>query len=135
MILVHVIRSWTDVQKGQRSADDATLGEWSQLSDKNIEDYGDVLLGIYENMIVSAYEIDGHYRDRDSKRVTFTAHETVATREFIGQPNPGRQWGAQGDARAVQALPTDVLLDPPVDPPVDGLREPRLRYRAATPKD
>jgi hypothetical protein len=134
MILVNVVRSWPEVMRGERSAEDATLGEWAQLTDKNIDDDGDVLLGIFENTIVSAYEIDGHYRDRVTKRVTFKAHETATTRQFIGQPNPGRQWGKQGDARAVQALPTSDLLDPPVEPPVDGLSEPRLRYREATAK-
>ncbi|WFG43533.1 hypothetical protein [Pseudonocardia alni] len=134
MILVHLVRSWPDVLAGERSADDATLGEWAQLSDSNIDEYGDILIGIYENSIVSAYEIDGHYRDRESKRVTFKAHETSATREFLGRSNPGRQWGRRGDARPVQALPTSDLLDPPVEAPVQGLEEPRLRYREATAK-
>lgn len=134
MILVHVIRSWPDVVAGNRTAEDATWGEWAQLSEQNIEDYGDILLGIYNNVIVSAYEIDGHYRDRETKRVTFTAHETIETKQYIGSPNPGRQWGTQGYARAVQALPTADLIDPPVEPPVDGLEVPRLRYRPPSTK-
>lgn len=134
MILVHVIRSWPDVLKGERTAEDATLGEWAQLSEENIDDYGDILLGIYDNVIVSAYAIDGHFRNRESRRVTFAGHETEETQQFIGQPNPGRQWGVQGYARAVQALTTSDLTDPPVEPPVEGLERPRLRYRDATPK-
>lgn len=67
------------------------------MSDRNIDDHGDILLGIIDNRIVSAYEIHGHYRDR-------------------------------------AALPTSDLVDPPVEPPVEGLSEPRLRYREATAK-
>lgn len=133
MILVHVIRSWPGVVAEKWSAEVATLKEWAQLTDRSIDEYGDIVLGIYENMIVSAYEIDGHYRNRETRRVAFTGHETDETRQYIGLPNPGRSWGDQGYARSVQVLPTSDLTDPPVEPRVEGLTEPQLRYRKATP--
>ena len=81
----------------------ATLGAWP-IADPKLLTYGDVLVGVYDNTVVTAYHIDGWTRDTDG-RVTFRAGQTDPPDRWahlIGQPNPGKPWGAQGDAWPVR---------------------------------
>lgn len=110
---------------GRRTEADATLGEWSGISDASLEKYGDVVVGIYDNTVVSAYDIDlaATRRDPGTKRVIFEGSPSEAWRHLKGQPTPGRRWGRQGDTRPVQYIDTDQVASGAV--PVEQVPEGR----------
>src|SRR5258707_210427 len=108
MILVHLTQTWPMVQRGQLAADAATLGDWAGISDTALADYGDVVLGIFDNTVVSAYDIDGWDRT-DEGRVRFTGAPSTRQAHLVGTPNPGKAWGVKGMARPVQYLDTVVV--------------------------
>ena len=111
MILVHLKKSWPEVAAGLRTEADATLGDWSGISDAALNKYADVVLGIYDNNVVTAYDIDlgRTRRDPDSKRVIFQGSPSATWEYLKGQPTPGRQWGRQGDTRPIQYIDTDQV--------------------------
>lgn len=123
MILVSLNKSWPQVLAGSRTAADVTLGAWAKVSDAAIEEYGDVIAGIYKNEVVTAYDIDGYTRGGDGDRVTFTGQESTRWAHLVGTPNPGRPW-TRGMARPVQYLPTKALEhgDTTVEDTVEGRR-------------
>jgi hypothetical protein len=120
VILVYVRKSWRRVQAGDETEARATLGEWAQLpgDDDRLGTYADVVAGIYDNVIVSIYDVTGWTRDPATGRVTFQGHPSKSWSDLIGAPNPGRPWGDRGYARSVQCLDTrDVAeLYPRTDP-------------------
>ena len=91
MILVNLNKSWPQVLAGSRTAVDVALGAWAKVSDAAAEQYGDVIVGIYINDVVTAYDVDGYNRS-EGDRVTFTGQESTRWRHLLGNPNPGRPW-------------------------------------------
>ncbi|MFB7160980.1 hypothetical protein [Streptomyces sp. NPDC056242] len=109
MFLFHLPETWPQVQSGQLAAAQATLGKWFNISDAAISEYGDVALGIFDNTVVTAFDLTG-VRERDvDKRVTFEGKPSAAWNHLIGTPNPGKPWGVRGRARPVQYLHTAVV--------------------------
>lgn len=53
--------------------------------------YGDGVLGIYKNEVVSAFDVTDWTRGSDG-RVTFTGSPSVKFGHLIGTPNPGKPW-------------------------------------------
>ena len=122
MILVNLTKSWPQVLAGGRTAADVTLGAWAKVSDAAIDQYGDAIVGIHKNAVVTAFDIDGYTRG-EGDRVTFTGHESTRWAHLVGTPNPGRPW-TRGMARPVQYLDTDAyqLGDTEVEETVEGRR-------------
>jgi hypothetical protein len=98
MIVVHVNKSWPWVEAERMDEAEAVLGAWPIAEDK-LKAYGDVLLAVFNNVVVAAYDIEGHTRDEDNlvRRVTFTGKKSQTWAHLVGQPNPGTHWGRQGD--------------------------------------
>jgi len=116
MILVSVNQTWPAVLAGKMTAAQSTLGEWGQIGPKHSQEHiGDVLFGIYDNTIVSAFVIDDYVMlpdpsgEKRKARVQFAGHEEPAWSQYVGTPNPGRHWGDRGYARSVQIIPTELL--------------------------
>lgn len=115
MILVHLPKSWPDVLAGTRAAADITLGEWHNIGDDAIDQYGDAILGIYKNEVVTAYDITGYTRNPTDDRVIFTGTQSTTWDHLIGQPNPGKRW-VRGQSRPIQYLDTTTLTGGTVEP-------------------
>lgn len=128
MILVHLPATWPDVLAGRDTPERATLEAWAQITDDALAAYGDAILGIYQNEVVTAFEIDDWNRNEDG-RVVFSGHPSDRFGYLIGTPNPGRPW-VRGQARPVQYLDTAVLTggSVPVTPEGDGRRAVIDRY-------
>jgi hypothetical protein len=109
MILVHLAATWPAVLAGRDTAERATLGAWAQVTDDALAVYGDAVLGIYQNEVVSAFEIEGWEHNEDG-RVVFEGTESDRFEHLIGTPSPGRPW-VRGQARPVQYLDTAVVTD------------------------
>lgn len=107
MILVHLASSWPDVLAGKRAPEDVTLRAWAQIKDEALDTYADGVLGIYQNSVVTAFDVTDWEREADG-RVVFRGRPSVKFGHLIGTPNPGKPW-VQGQARPVQYLDTTVL--------------------------
>ncbi len=121
MIVVHVNKSWPWVEADRMDEAEAVLGAWPIAEDK-LTAYGDVLLAVFNNVVVAAYDIEGHTRDGDN-RVTFAGRKSQAWAHLVGQPNPGKHWGRQGDAWPVRYVDTAVVASG--DVPVQNIPEGR----------
>lgn len=108
VLLVHLPTSWPMVQAGQLTPEDATLGDWADLNDDKLREYADAALGIYQNTVVTAYDITDWTRNAKG-RVIFDGQPSERWRSLIGTPNPGKPW-VRGMARPVQYLDTRVVL-------------------------
>ena len=71
MIVVNINRSYGQVLSGDLELKDATRGEWAGMTDMAISHYGDVLIGVWRDRVVSAYDITGHTRVDGGVRVVF----------------------------------------------------------------
>ena len=122
MIVVHVNKSWPFVEAGRMDEAEAVLGDWPIAEDK-LAAYADVLLAVFNNVVVAAYDIEGHTRDEDNK-VIFTGKKSQTWAYLVGQPNPGKHWGRQGDAWPVRYVNTAVVAggDVPVQDTLEGHR-------------
>jgi hypothetical protein len=122
MIVVHVNQTWPLVEAARMDQDDAVLGVWPIAEDK-LAQYGDVLLAVYDNKVVAVYDIEGHTRGEKNK-VTFVGHKSQAWAHVIGQPNPAKHWGQQGDAWPLRYIDTEVITggDVPVQETPQGQR-------------
>ncbi|WP_425824611.1 hypothetical protein [Streptomyces fractus] len=109
MILVHLSATWPRVLAGELPAAEASLGAWYNVGDAKIETFGDVLLGIYDNTVVSAFDLTGPAARDAEGRVTFTGTPSEAWAHLVGMPNPGKPWGVRGMARPIQYLDTTVV--------------------------
>src|SRR5271165_7015345 len=87
MILVHLAATWPDVLADRDTPERATLEAWAQITDDALAAYGDAILGIYQNEVVTAFEIDGWGRNEDG-RVVFSGHPSDRFGYLIGTPNP-----------------------------------------------
>lgn len=127
MILTHIPNTWPRVEAGQLDAAEVTLGQWAGISDVAAERYGDVILGIYKNTVVTAYDVTGWSRvpagDVNAGRIVFEGIESATWKHLVGQENPGEHW-TQGQARPVKYLDTKVLTDGdvPIEEVVQGSR-------------
>jgi hypothetical protein len=125
LIIVHLNKTWPLVLANQMTPEDATFGFWPIAEDnlKRFGDVGDGLLGVYDNTVVSAYDITGHTRGAD-KKVTFTGQSSATWAHLIGQPTPAKPWGTQGDAWPVRAIDTAVVAggNVPVEETTEGRR-------------
>ncbi|MDV6296552.1 DUF6508 domain-containing protein [Rhodococcus aetherivorans] len=127
MILVHLASSWPGVAKGEADAAAITLGNWAGIADDKLDTYADVVLGIYKNQVVTAFDITDWQRvteGPDAGRIAFTGRPSQQWEHLIGTSNPGTPW-KKGMARPVQYLDTRVLTDGDVD--VEPLEEGRDR--------
>ncbi len=70
MIVVNLSRTWPAVLAGKIDAAAPTLVRWAQIKDADLETQADVILGIYKNQVVTAFDIEGWTRGEDT-RVTF----------------------------------------------------------------
>ncbi len=84
-------------------------GDWWRIPDLAIRQYGDILVGIYANQIVAAYQI-ADYRHLETGRVRFTLKPAYEYSSMIGVGQPGGPW-RQGEARGSRHLPTDDYAD------------------------
>ncbi|MCA1693421.1 MAG: hypothetical protein LC749_01085, partial [Actinobacteria bacterium] len=100
MFLVNLPKSWPAVLAGTANAARVTLGEWARVTDADLETYGDAVLGVYRNVVVSAYDITGWSRTPDG-RVVFDGVESEEWARLRGQPVPGTPW-VRGAARPVK---------------------------------
>jgi hypothetical protein len=101
MILVNLSRTWPKVASDEDAAR-ATLGDWHGISDRAIDENGDAILGIFRDMVVTAYDITGSERRPDS-RVRFSGVPSKRWAHLIGAPSPASAW-MQGQARPVKYL-------------------------------
>ncbi len=107
MILVHLASSWPDALAGNRTPEDVTLRAWAQIKDEALDAYGDGVLGIYQNSVVTAFDVIDWERQADG-RVVFTGAPSARFGHLVGTPNPGKPW-VRGQSRPVQYLDTTVL--------------------------
>lgn len=121
LIIVHLNKTWPYVPS-RMTPEDAAFGVWP-IAEENLTRYGDVLLGVYDNTVVAAYDITGYARGED-KKVTFDGKPSVAWGHLKGQPTPAKPWGAQGDAWPVRFIDTAVVAggNVPVEETTDGRR-------------
>jgi hypothetical protein len=122
MIVVHVNQTWPLVEAGRMDKANAVLRAWPIAEDK-LTAYGDVLLAVFDNTVKAAYDIEDHTRDEDN-RVIFAGKESQAWDHLVGQPNPGKHWGRQGDAWPVRYVDTATVTsgDVPVEDTPEGHR-------------
>ncbi len=125
MILVHVKKTWPQHLGGQLTAEESVLGDWAPIARAALEEYGDVLGAVHENVIVAVYDIDPDATTFvDKNTVRFAGVPSTRWAHLIGQPNPGRAWGRRGYARNVQYLDTAVVAggDVTAHPTPEGRR-------------
>ncbi|MGY1709098.1 hypothetical protein ACI8AC_06260 [Geodermatophilus sp. SYSU D00758] len=106
MIFVHLSKSWPDVISGHRNAADVTLGDWALVSDDAIAAYGDVICGVYQSEVVTAYDVTGFVRGTDG-RVRFDGTPSRDWSSLVGEASPVT-W-TRGQARPVRYLDTEIL--------------------------
>jgi hypothetical protein len=104
MIVVNLRRNWPRILDGELTPEEGTLGAWYHISDRTLNADGDVLLGVFGNEVVNAFDITGWTRD-DRGCVTFVAKPSDKWRHLIGGPNPGKRW-RKGQARPIQVVRT-----------------------------
>jgi hypothetical protein len=107
MFIVNLSKTWPAVLAGKANAADATLGDWAQVSDTDLEAHADVILGVHKNVVVSAFDIISWSR-LGTGRVRFEGVPSEKWEHMIGTPTPGKPW-VPGQVRPVQVLPTSFL--------------------------
>jgi hypothetical protein len=107
MFLVNLSKTWPQVRAGAKDPAEATLGDWPGIKEDDLETHADAILGIFKNVVVTAYDIEGQPQ-RKGGRVRFIGRPSRKWAHLVGTPNPGRPW-VQGYGRPVQVLDTRVL--------------------------
>jgi hypothetical protein len=107
MIVVNLKRLYPDVLAGNVELADVSLGDWYQITDSAIKMYGDVIVGVFEEKVVSAYDVLGHARG-DDQRVRFEGTESEEFAGLIGKRSPATPW-QRGQGRPIKYVPTDVV--------------------------
>ncbi|MEU2205528.1 hypothetical protein AB0P19_14200 [Microbacterium oleivorans] len=122
MIVVNLKRSYPRVQLGQADLDAVTLSAWAGVTEEAIDRFGDVILGVYQDKVVSAYNVTSHSRD-DEGRVVFEGIESPEFEHLIGQPSPVPAW-KRGQARPTRYIDTEIVRTgaAPIELLEDGLR-------------
>jgi hypothetical protein len=113
---IHLSKSWPDVLRRIRSAADVTLGDWALVADRAIEHYGDVIVGVYDNEIVTTFDIDQHnpFTRGEDGRVRFNGTPSSEWGHLVGETSPVT-W-VRGQARPVRYLDTQALRSGTVEP-------------------
>jgi hypothetical protein len=121
VIVVNVNKTWPHVLSGRMDAEDSVLGYWP-IAEHRLQEC-DVVLASYNNVIVAAYDINGHERTEENK-VAFDGEESKDWAHLIGKPTPATPWGRQGDAWPVRYIDTAVVAggDVPVEQTPTGRR-------------
>jgi hypothetical protein len=119
MIVVNLKRSFPMVQLGTADLGKVTLGAWAGVNDEALDRFGDVILGVFQEKVVSAYDITGHSRD-ESGRIIFEGNESEEWGHLIGQDSPVPAW-KRGQARPVRYIDTEAVRSGVAD--VDLLEE------------
>lgn len=109
MIVVNLSKSYKEVLSGHRDMDDATLGWWAGVTDEAATRYGDVVVGVFKDQVVSVYDAEGFERDEEG-RVFFDGRESSEFAPMIGKRSPVKPW-VRGQARPIQYIDTDVVRD------------------------
>ncbi|MBM7025310.1 hypothetical protein [Clavibacter zhangzhiyongii] len=136
MIVVSLKRSYFNLLADMRRESEGmawwrlegiTRGTWPKMSSELMEGYLDFVVGTYDNMIVTAYEIGSVEADGDAG-ITFAA--PAKTKEFedifrssttsnasdnaaewlVGCPMPGGPW-KQGESRGTRRYSTETFLE------------------------
>ena len=121
MIVVNLKKSYREVLSGERDMDDATLGWWAGVTDEAAERYGDVVVGVFKERVVSAFDTSGFERDPDG-RVFFDGNESAEFSSLVGKGSPVRPW-VRGQARPIQYIETEIVRNGSA--PVERLEEGR----------
>jgi len=108
VIVVNVNRSYAQTLSGELTLQEATEGDWYGINEAAVAQYGDVLVGVWNNRVVSAYDIVGHVRVDEGTRVRFTVEDSAEFGYLVGQPSPVGPWKA-GQARPIMYADTDVV--------------------------
>ena len=106
MIIVNLANTWPRVLTGELSAASATLGEWYNVTDEAIVQFGDVVLGNYRGEVVTAFDVTGFHRTRGGL-VVFKGVPSQQFGSLVGGPSPVR-W-KRGQARPIFYLATESL--------------------------
>lgn len=122
MIVVNLRKSYREVVAGQRDMSDATLGSWAGVTDEAVARYGDIVIGVYNDQVVSAYRVTSHERDADG-RLLFVGEPSKEFSSLVGSRSPVKPW-VRGQARPIQYIETDVVRygEAPVEEGVDYQR-------------
>lgn len=122
MIAVNLKKTYRAVLSGDMDIDDATLGWWAGITDEAVEHYGDVVVGVFRNVVVSAFDVTSYERNEEG-RVAFEGNESMEFSYLVGQKSPVKPW-VRGQARPVQYADTDVVRngEAPVEEFDDGHR-------------
>ncbi len=108
MILVNLSDTWPKVKAKEMTAKDATRYAWPEVKPENITTYGDTILGVYKNSVVTVYDImPEQHTYLPNGRVVFEVTDSPKWGHLIGTPSPLR-W-KQGQQRPVQFMPTEYM--------------------------
>ncbi|WP_299091689.1 hypothetical protein [uncultured Microbacterium sp.] len=78
------------------------------MTDTAIARFGDVLIGVWRDRVVSAYDITGHKRVDNGMRVVFDVEDSKEFGYLVGQPSPVGAW-KQGQARPIVYEDTEKI--------------------------
>jgi hypothetical protein len=59
------------------------------MKEESLQQHGDAVLGVYQNEVVTAFDITGWSRNREG-RVVFEGTPSQKWAHLIGTPNPGK---------------------------------------------
>ena len=110
MILVSLARTGADVKAGTITGAQATLGPWYNVSPASIRAYGDAVLGVYQGLFLTAYDLEPDAHTTVDRRTTFTARPGPSRyAHLVGTACPVR-FDVRGAMRPVRylALPQAV---------------------------
>lgn len=119
MIVTHLPQTYPSVLSSMMSSRDRrdvlaklaefTLGDWTRVSDAAIEQYGDVVVGVYRGRVVSAFDVTGFTRS-DEGLVIFAGVPSQKWAWLIGSEVPGGPW-KRGEARPVRYFESSAVFD------------------------
>jgi hypothetical protein len=120
VIVTHLPKTYPSVLSSVRSNHDRhlvlaslsefTLGDWARVADEAIDEYGDVVIGIYKGCVVSAFDITRSSRN-EAGLVTFIGVPSVKWAWLIGSGEvPGGPW-KRGEARPVRYFHSTEVFD------------------------
>ncbi|PZS37872.1 MAG: hypothetical protein DLM62_16890 [Pseudonocardiales bacterium] len=99
---------------GELSQAQSVLEWWPQLDDAQLNGRADPALGVYEDVIVAAYDLDPDNpwtRRPSDDRVKFRGAPSSRWAHLIGTPNPGWKFKRRGVQKPVQFVPDTVFTD------------------------
>lgn len=117
MIVTNIAQSYPSVLAGTANLQAVTMGSWAAVSEADLQNHADVVVGVHKNTVVSAYDVTSWTHSNDG-RVTFAG---VTSQEFaylIGQAAPCKPW-VRGAARPIKVIDTDAVRGTVVTPSSD----------------